>query len=90
MSLQERAARGAAWLDQEMPGWANRIDTETLWLGSCTQCVLGQLYGHIDKCPHTEEQWEDDNGFNLPLEEADSWAELNDAWLHEIQKRREE
>lgn len=36
-------ARGAAYLDETRPGWAARIDTETLNMSSTTDCVLGQL-----------------------------------------------
>ena len=40
-----RVARGAAHLDQVRPGWFNRIDVGTLSLGSCWDCVIGQLFG---------------------------------------------
>lgn len=36
--------RGAAFLDETLPGWAERIDTDTLDLSSTCNCVLGQLY----------------------------------------------
>lgn len=39
-------AKGAALLDEVMPGWADRIDLDTLAFPSCDHCVLGQLYGH--------------------------------------------
>lgn len=42
---RERVARGAAHLDQMRPGWHAEVDTGTLTLSSCTQCVLGQLFG---------------------------------------------
>lgn len=41
----ERCARGAALLDLRMPGWAARIDTESLDINSPSRCVLGQLGG---------------------------------------------
>lgn len=37
-------ARGAALLDEKLPGWAERIDLATLELSSCYRCVLGQLF----------------------------------------------
>lgn len=40
-----RVAKGAAHLDQLRPGWFRDVDTGTLTLSSCQQCVLGQLYG---------------------------------------------
>lgn len=39
-----QAARGAALLDERMPGWYKRIDLRSLNLASEYNCVLGQLY----------------------------------------------
>ncbi|MEM1116271.1 MAG: hypothetical protein AAF845_13205 [Bacteroidota bacterium] len=44
-AARARAARGAAILDAEDPGWANRVDAESLRLGDGQACVLGQLHG---------------------------------------------
>lgn len=40
----ERVASGAAFLDEKVPGWANRIDLNRLDM-SYTNCVLAQLFG---------------------------------------------
>jgi hypothetical protein len=32
-------------LDENVPGWERRVDLRTLDLSSCTECVVGQLYG---------------------------------------------
>ena len=42
---RERAARGAAYLDQVMPGWYRRINADQLDMGNGLTCILGQLYG---------------------------------------------
>ena len=42
---RERAARGAALLDDRDPGWAARIDRGSLELSDRGGCVLGQLHG---------------------------------------------
>ena len=42
---RERAARGAAYLDEVCPGWYRRIDRDLLDLGNGRACILGQLYG---------------------------------------------
>ena len=42
--LAEAVARGAAWLDTEVPDWRARIDVETLNLASPTRCVAGQVF----------------------------------------------
>lgn len=41
---RERAERGAALLDREEPGWADRINLSTFDLGDGCLCVLGQVY----------------------------------------------
>lgn len=53
-SYAERAAAGAALLDQECPGWERRVDLETLDLGSIYCCILGQVFDS-----------EVDNGWNV-------------------------
>lgn len=42
----EAVARGAALLDEKVPGWWRVIDLDALDMGNCTQCMLGQLFGH--------------------------------------------
>lgn len=42
--VDARVARGAAGLDLARPGWFNQIDTGTLSIGSCVDCILGQLF----------------------------------------------
>jgi hypothetical protein len=39
------APKGAALLDEDMPGWADKIDLERLDIQLPGDCVLGQLYG---------------------------------------------
>jgi hypothetical protein len=39
-----RVKRGAALLDERIPGWDQRIDLDTLRIADSGQCVLGQLY----------------------------------------------
>lgn len=43
--------RGAALLDEKMPGWHDKIDLERLQLASLTQCVLGQLFPEPQTVP---------------------------------------
>ena len=40
----ERIARGAAWLDKEMPDWYTKIDTDHLY-HTDDGCIIGQLFG---------------------------------------------
>lgn len=41
--VAERVARGAAWLDEQKPGWPQLI-TEELEMSGCRSCVLGQVF----------------------------------------------
>lgn len=42
-SIPQRVARGVAVLDHFLPDWEFRVDLETLDIGSCASCALGQL-----------------------------------------------
>jgi hypothetical protein len=48
-TMTERVVRGAALLDERMPGWEAKIDLDRLDLNSAWDCVLGQLYGQDDR-----------------------------------------
>ena len=50
-TIAERVAAGAAWLDENRPGWVERIDLQTLNLGDPCRCVLGQEYGSYGQAP---------------------------------------
>ena len=41
MGASEVAA-GAAWLDENFPGWEREIDLGTLNLNDCQECICGQ------------------------------------------------
>ena len=44
-AARARVRRGAAYLDTVDPGWADRLDPDTLALADGRCCVLGQLHG---------------------------------------------
>lgn len=44
ISIAERVAAGAAWLDEHYPTWWEKIEISTLNVASCHHCVLGQVY----------------------------------------------
>lgn len=46
MSVQERVARGARWLDGVRPGWRDALELGRLDIRSATNCVLGQVFAH--------------------------------------------
>lgn len=37
--------KGAAWLDENHPGWEQRIDLSKLHMNRCESCVIGQAVG---------------------------------------------
>jgi hypothetical protein len=41
----EAAERGAAWLDEHIPGWLERVDLGRLDMASLVDCVLAQAGG---------------------------------------------
>lgn len=41
-----QVAKGVALLDEKVPGWWRVIDLDHLQMQNCTQCMLGQLFGH--------------------------------------------
>lgn len=44
LTLAERVAAGAAWLDEHQPGWDHLIDLGRLDMSDGCLCVLGQVY----------------------------------------------
>lgn len=92
-----RAARGAAFLDIEKPGWYSLIDLTKLDMGSSYHCVLGQLGPETDssRTPYgviTEElmlpyRQQASHGFccdHYPV----SYDELEEAWKEQINARK--
>lgn len=42
--VAERVQAGIAWLDENEPGWRDRIDPSRLQLSSPHNCVVGQVF----------------------------------------------
>lgn len=53
-TLASYVQAGGAVLDQHHPGWRTKIDTDRLDIGSGMDCVLGQLYSHLDMGFYTQ------------------------------------
>lgn len=43
-TIPERVAKGAALLDEKLPGWVDRIDLDRLNVQSGCDCILGQEF----------------------------------------------
>lgn len=74
LSVKERVANGARWLDENFPGWMDRINLETLDLNDSERCICGQVFKEEAA---VSSDWIIDSGYgyarrNLFLE-ANSW-----------------
>lgn len=89
-----RVARGAEFLDGHFPGWTRRIRLARLRIGSCFDCVLGQMFGAYDEAKTRVigpmlpggtdvEEWVYEHGF------VGGTASLKAAWVREITGRRQ-
>jgi hypothetical protein len=98
--LGARADRGAALLDKEKPGWADKINLETFDITECHYCVLGQVYGNFFTSPLREKligprpydtAEVEAHGFDLTAEEYQhdgNVESLGAAWVHLIRARQ--
>lgn len=100
----ERVKTGAAFLDEKMPGWADKVDLNILELADCQKCVLGQLggeffqsaaklFGQPDDGSPVLDVLIDGYGFDSPDRLSDDVAGtyyryLDAAWTDEILSRR--
>lgn len=72
-SIDERVARGIALLDAQEPGWREKVNADYLDMGTCHNCIFGQVYGNViiglcktglaDDGPKFIADEEDDPGF---------------------------
>ena len=86
----QRVARGAALLDELVPGWVTEVDLAWLKLADCSECVLGQVFDNYTfavKLLGLEDPAS--YGFDLAPEESDDdWPDLNAAWHSLILARK--
>ncbi len=97
-TIAERVARGAALLDEKMPGWAEHIDLDVLSLASSCRCVLGQLHpnleapddAYLDGLSHLGVSTTDDSGYGFDTSDEDDgvYERLTAAWRELIESRR--
>jgi hypothetical protein len=104
-TIEVRVARGAALLDEKLPGWADHIELDRLRLTSSCNCVLGQAFR--EDVVHANSYraglinlFDSDyaydeavaHGFDLGDWEAESgaaWLALTAEWKRVILSRRE-
>lgn len=102
-SIRDRVQRGAALLDEKQPDWYMMVCVESLELGDCYKCVLGQLIGdYYDGrdwlFPEKRIQQAGTHGFcmltNESMQPDDDWRlafwrDLTSEWERAIVIRRE-
>ena len=94
--IRERVGFGAAWLDDRLPDWAQRINIDTLNMEDRNLCLIGQLGKDYDKTV-------EDLGFShtpfMPTStircgldfltlSAQDWEGLTREWIKAIRERR--
>ncbi len=93
-------AIGAALLDAKKPGWRDLVNLDLLDIGSCTQCILGQIFGSFAAgvmelgLKYTREDIEG-KGFGIWADPASSQAHrtlrfkiATNLWKDEIESKR--
>lgn len=89
----ENVQAGANLLDSHDPEWFEKVNIDTLHMGSCIDCVLGQLYEgyceglnkiNVNAFESSPEDYQ--YGFDDPKRR---YAELTNEWIKEIQKRQQ-
>lgn len=88
--ITARVAAGGVWLSMIAPGWRARMDWDRLDLGSCVDCVAGQVfahacdgcgdgYAHVCSCLKVEMPGRRDLGLTSSETDYGSW-DLEVAW----------
>jgi hypothetical protein len=49
LNALSKAVQGATLMDKHSPGWAEHINLETFTIESTQNCILGQIYGNVEK-----------------------------------------
>lgn len=87
----EQIERGVEWLNENYPGWVNKIDLKQLEMVNCFSCVLGQLYRDFFDAPTEVSGFNIDAkyGFNISTEEHwDNYDILTQEWKDKIVELR--
>jgi hypothetical protein len=75
MTAKTRVDHGWRWLDENFPGWQERVNSETLDMRNGFHCICGQVF---DRQKHGV--WRAYNGFEYAIgnlfEEANGWIRV--------------
>lgn len=95
--------RGAYWLDNNYPDWAQRIQLDELEMDDCATCIVGQAIGDFSEtvaeagnvAMYSLEalNWSVENGFDIPDNVEDyaetqyRYRELETLWTEQVKER---
>lgn len=96
--VKSRVEKGADFLDEHYPEWYKEVDDFYLSMGSCSQCVLGQIYGTylmgLSVLPKMTTRLAMELGFELHkdydgyIDTSEEYYDLlTEAWKEEIKQR---
>lgn len=88
-----RVAKGAAWLDENKPGWAQILEHQRIQMANCHRCVLGRLYGQYSTGRKQLGLARDSQDYGFYVDTWDEgeakahYAMLHDCWIKAIAER---
>jgi len=94
---ETEVTKGAAWLDQNAPGWYDKADINTLDMSVCDTCILGAVFGAKSSFTlNADMTFAVEHGFSLWLahnqdnrkENERKYRLLAATWIREILRRR--
>ncbi len=92
--MKENVLHGVALLDEKVPDWRKRIDSELLSMVWCGRCILGQLFGgYGNGLIELEIGWDMEKavyyGFDVfdvrtQSEKSKKWNKLTQLWKEQL------
>jgi len=73
----ERIERGAAFLDEKVPGWREKIDLDKLDIRASSHCVVGQATD--DYFANVEDSWFGEDFYDAAVAHGFEWDLDDDA-----------
>lgn len=87
--MQERAKRGAEYLDKANPGWFLVVSIDRLNIKRPSSCAIGQVYGDYNAWYKTKSlKFVHSHGFYCTYPEDRNWKKLTSAWVNEVNIRK--
>jgi hypothetical protein len=89
MTTKQCVQAGMQFLDKHISNWTDAIDIDSLRLGSCKKCILGQLFENFSVgVKHLHVPFPPSNlGFCI---KQGTFVNLTNAWKEALKKRKEE